>query len=206
MWMKIRRPDAEPGESGDRAVRARHADVPHTPAGLFADPHADHLVVPPQGAVEKHEIGAFEPLLQPVVDQRTARDEVKGLGRRGLGKRKTDSVAGLARGRIEPFPFLIERRFAGDGIGPTARPEPISTRRSSGNKARVTYSGESTLKIGFSRRTASTGGAAWIVKRCRSRRCNSPAIASISPPLSTTPAIGDDRSPSRGCSAEFASI
>ena len=38
------------------------------------------------------------------------------------------------------------------------------------------------------------------MKRCRSRKCSNPASASTSPPVTSTPEIGDDRKPSRGCS------
>ena len=45
-----------------------------------------------------------------------------------------------------------------------------------------------------------------MVNACRSRNVSSPAIASTSPPVRTTPAIGEERRPWRGCRQGAASI
>src|SRR5262249_6329009 len=53
--------DAEIAKGRDRAVLAGHAHMPHAPTGLAADPEPDHLVVAPQGPVEKHQRAASKP-------------------------------------------------------------------------------------------------------------------------------------------------
>ena len=65
---------------------------------------------------------------------------------------------------------------------------------------RETTSGASTPNIGLSATAASVAAVAISVNGDRSRRLNSPAVWSISPPVSTTASIGLSAQALRGCS------
>ena len=71
---------------------------------------------------------------------------------------------------------------------------------------RVTQSGESTWKMGLDARMPCVRAVASTVKACRSRSVSNPAIASTSPPVSRTAAIGDERATPRGTRQGVASI
>src|SRR5439155_12766455 len=106
-------PDAEITKRGDRAVLAAHAHVPHAPAGLAADPEADHLVVAPQGPVKKYQRAAGEARTESVGHRRATGDEKETFLRRGLDDFQTHGIAFLAQPRILSCRFEIKRNFAG---------------------------------------------------------------------------------------------
>ena len=115
-----------------------HADMPHAPAGLVADAHPDHLVVPPQGAVEKDERAAGEALPQPSVTtaQPGMKKKLCPLAVSTISS-PTASPASLSPGSCTGG-FEIERHFARHGKGATASPDTrragkMRWRRSSGN-------------------------------------------------------------------------
>ena len=63
---------------------------------------------------------------------------------------------------------------------------------------RSTRAGSSTSKTGLAARTSSSSPGAYTVNGWLSRRTRSPAIASMSPPVSNTPVIGESRPSVRG--------
>src|SRR5262249_11713214 len=71
--------DSEVPKSGDSAVIAAHAHMPHAPASLGADPEPDHLVVAPQGSVEKNKRAPGEARTQQIGHRRAARDKEEGF-------------------------------------------------------------------------------------------------------------------------------
>ena len=114
-----------------------------------------------------------------------------------------DIAAGAARCRIVarlPYtagPFRRSR---------TARPHPA--RESEGLARRTAcraYVGRERAEASRAPRTA-WSAVAWSAKGWRSRRFNRPAIWSISPPVSTTAAIGLPRFSPRACSSGVAAI
>src|SRR5471030_788980 len=101
--------DGEIAKSGDRAVLARDAHMPHALSCLVADAALYHLVIAPQRAVEKDERRPAQALLQRGRHRGTAGNEEKTRAGRVLDDLQADGTAILMNAGLPPRLLEPER-------------------------------------------------------------------------------------------------
>src|SRR6476620_1110614 len=107
-------PDIEALEACDRALIARHRDMPHALSGLVAETRRDQFIVAPHGAVEEHQGGAGETRFEIVGHPPAGGEEIEIFAALLVQDPESERIArAFAAGRMR-LAFEIPRALAGN--------------------------------------------------------------------------------------------